>query len=43
MGCAGANYLGNEGYNLLAVLAIGATLIYTFMVLRPLDQFRPRS
>jgi hypothetical protein len=42
VGCAVANYLGNEGYHIVAVLAVAATLAYTFIVLRPLDQFRPR-
>jgi NhaP-type Na+/H+ or K+/H+ antiporter len=40
VGCALANYLGNEGYHVLAVLAIAATLAYTFIILRPLDNFR---
>ena len=40
VGCALANYLGNEGYHIVAVLTIAATLGYTFLVLRPLDNFR---
>jgi hypothetical protein len=44
VGCALANYLGNEGYHVVAVLTIAATLAYTFLVLRPLDNFHhPRS
>ena len=34
-GCAGANYLGNEGYPLLAVMLIVAILAFIFYVLRP--------
>lgn len=43
VGCAVANYLGNEGYHIPAILVIAATLAYTFFVLRALDQFLPRS
>lgn len=42
IGCALANYLGNEGYHIPAVAAVIATLAYTFFALRPLDQFKPR-
>ena len=35
LGCAVANYLGNNGYALLAVLLIVATLAFIFYVLRP--------
>jgi hypothetical protein len=34
-GCAVANYLGNEGYSLLAYLAIAAVLGFIGYVLRP--------
>ncbi|MFM9853418.1 MAG: XrtV sorting system accessory protein [Sphingomonadaceae bacterium] len=34
-GCAVANYLGNEGYSLLAFLAIAAVLGFVGFVLRP--------
>jgi len=39
VGCAGTNYLGNEGYDLVAIAAGGATLAFIFVVLRPLDGF----
>ncbi len=39
VGCAGTNYLGNEGYNLVAVATGVATLAFIFIVLRPLDGF----
>ena len=38
VGCAVANYLGNEGYDLFAVAAILGVLAYTYAVLKP---FRP--
>lgn len=34
-GCAVANYLGNNGYPMLAVMLIVATLAFIFYVLRP--------
>lgn len=47
IGCAGTNYLGNEGLKLesmafqLAAVAAGmATLGFIFFVLRPLDNFK---
>lgn len=39
VGCAVANYLGNEGYTIPAVVLIVATLAFIFYVLRPF----PRS
>lgn len=39
IGCAGTNYIGNEGYDLVAIAAGGATLAFIFFVLRPLDGF----
>ncbi len=39
VGCAGTNYLGNEGYDLIAVALGAATLVFIFVVLRPLDGF----
>ncbi len=42
VGCAVSNYLGNKEYHIPAILAIAATLGYTFVVLRPLDHFRQR-
>ncbi len=35
VGCALANYLGNEGYHLLGVGAIAAVIAYIVLVLRP--------
>ncbi len=35
LGCAVANYVGNEGYHVLAVVLIAATLGYVFLVLKP--------
>ena len=37
VGCAGTNYLGNEGYDLAAIGLGGATLAFIFVILRPLD------
>lgn len=34
-GCGVANYLGNEGQHLLAILALIGVLAYTFLVLKP--------
>lgn len=46
VGCAGTNYLGNEGikleslaYHAAAIAAGLATLAFIFIVLRPLDGF----
>jgi len=36
LGCAVANWLGNNGYAPFAVLAIAAVLGYTWLVLKPL-------
>ncbi|MGU3390533.1 XrtV sorting system accessory protein [Sphingomonas sp. M1A8_2b] len=35
IGCAGANYLGNNGYTIPAVVVIVATLAFIFYVLHP--------
>lgn len=35
VGCALANYIGNEGQHLLAVLAIVGTLAFVFHFLKP--------
>ncbi len=40
VGCAGANYLGNEGYHLVAIALIVATLAFVFYFLKP---FRSRG
>lgn len=41
VGCAVANYLGNEGYQLAAIGVIAATLGYVIFVLRPFN-FGPK-
>lgn len=38
VGCAVANYLGNEGYEVVAVVAITGVLAFIFFALNP---FRP--
>ena len=40
LGCAATNYVGNAGYHLVAAAMLAATLVFIFMVLRPLDGFR---
>lgn len=35
IGCAGANYAGNEGWPLLAVLLLGAVIAYIVYILKP--------
>ena len=35
IGCAIGNYLGNEGFAALAVLILGATVLYIVYYLRP--------
>lgn len=42
VGCAVANYVGNEGYPIPAVALIGATLVFIAYVLRPFPGFPPR-
>lgn len=42
VGCAAANYVGNEGYPIPAVALIGATLVFIAYVLRPFPGFPPR-
>ncbi|MBK5264680.1 MAG: hypothetical protein JJE34_05510 [Alphaproteobacteria bacterium] len=36
IGCALANYFGNDGRDLLAIAVLGVTLAYVWMVLKPL-------
>lgn len=38
LGCAVSNYLGNEGYHVLAVAAILGTLAYIYIALKPFDR-----
>jgi len=40
IGCALANYLGNNDQELLAVAIIAAVVVYTFLVLKPFSQLR---
>ena len=39
VGCAVANYLGNQGYHIPAILLISGTLVFIFHVLRPFDKW----
>ncbi|QHL90121.1 hypothetical protein GVO57_03830 [Sphingomonas changnyeongensis] len=38
VGCAVANYVGNEGYDLFAVIGIVAVLAYSYFVLKPFQR-----
>jgi hypothetical protein len=38
VGCAVANYLGNEGFGLPAVVVVVATLGYIYYVLKPFER-----
>lgn len=40
VGCAVANYLGNEGYVIPAVAAIAAVLGFVWYVLKPFDRWK---
>lgn len=35
IGCAGVNYLGNEGYTILGVVGMSGVLAYIYYVLKP--------
>lgn len=35
VGCAVSNYVGNQGYDIFAILGIVAVLAYSFIVLKP--------
>jgi len=37
VGCAVANYLGNEGHSIPAILIIAASLAFTYYVLKPFE------
>lgn len=37
VGCAVANYIGNEGLHILAWVAIAATLAFIMIVLKPIE------
>ena len=41
LGCAVTNYFGNEGYDIVAVALLLATLAYIYFVLKPLDSITP--
>jgi hypothetical protein len=38
IGCALANWLGNNGQDVIAVLVLAAVVVYTFFVLKPFSQ-----
>jgi hypothetical protein len=42
VGCAVANYFGNKGENLIAILLIAATVAFIILCLKPF-RLRPRS
>jgi hypothetical protein len=42
LGCAVANYLGNQGWHLIAIPLIAATLLFILYYLRPF-KFWPRT
>lgn len=35
IGCAGANYLGNDGQDIVAIALIAGVVAYTILVLKP--------
>ncbi|MBA3896963.1 MAG: hypothetical protein H0X36_07475 [Sphingomonadaceae bacterium] len=37
LGCAGCNYVGNKGYDVIAVLGIVAVLAYVWFVIKPYE------
>lgn len=39
VGCAVANYLGNEGYKIAAMVVIAAVLGFVLFVLKPFDNW----
>ncbi len=39
IGCALANYLGNQGYGFVAIAIVAATLAYIYYVLKPFRLF----
>lgn len=42
VGCAIANYAGNNGQTIIAIAIIVAALVYTHIVLKPLELWRGR-
>lgn len=40
VGCAGCNWLGNEGYTAFAIAGLVALLAYIWFVIKPLDMVR---
>lgn len=38
IGCAVSNYVGNQGYDILAILGIVAVLAYSVIVLKPFQR-----
>lgn len=39
VGCAVVNYLGNEGYQIAAVIGLGVVLAFIHYVLKPFDRW----
>lgn len=42
LGCAVANYLGNEEYHIFAVITIALVLAYIALVIKPYEFFKRR-
>lgn len=40
VGCAVSNYLGNEGYELVAVAVLATVIMFVLKVLKPFDKFK---
>ncbi len=40
IGCAVCNYLGNEGYDLVAIVGLVALVAYIWLVIKPIDMIR---
>lgn len=38
VGCAAANYVGNQGYAIIAVLLLAAVLAFVYYVLKPFQK-----
>jgi hypothetical protein len=43
VGCACANYVGNKGYGAFSALIVVVVLAYIVLVLKPQDDFKPKS
>lgn len=40
LGCAVGNYFGNSGHSFVAIMAIGITIVYVILVLKPFVRSR---